>query len=145
MNEKKGELVGIPLISLILSDHLYTSHLARLSYPRSILRSSMGSNVVSGFTPGVDVWKFTIYGTFSRRTGIATAVNLGMWYYNNGLAQGPRDYSAVRQLGYGVTTGNSCGRFGVLPPCVLIQSKINWDTRLRNEQRTLVENIPGGQ
>ena len=146
-DEKTGELEGIPLISLDNNQiTLYTYHFCEIVVSKVSLTALEGLEVVTGFTPGVDDWQFTNYGSYIAKDGHCAGQSItAMWYFNE-MYQGenaPRLYGLYDNYGYGVTTSqfwrddSEAYRFASV-----VQTKINWSSQIRKDQRKLSKAYP---
>ena len=146
-DEKTGELEGIPLVSLD-NDHitLFTSHFCEIVVSKVKLTDLSGLEVVTGFIPGVDDWQYTNYGSYIASGGHCAGQSISaMWYYEQMyLAKNaPRLYGLYDNYGYGITTGkfwrddSEAYRFASV-----IQNNINWDAKLRKDQKKLSKAYP---
>ena len=146
-DEKTGELEGIPLISLDNSQiTLYTHHFCEIVVSKVKLMDLENLEVVTGFTPGVDDWQFTNYGSYIAKGGHCAGQSItAMWYYNEmyQAKNAPRLYGLYDNYDYGITTSqfwrddSEAYRFASV-----VQKKINWNARLRREQKTLSKAYP---
>lgn len=141
-DEKTGALEGIPLISLDNNQiTLLTNHFCEIVVSKVALTELEGLDVVTGFVPGVDDWQFTNYGSYISVGGHCAGQSItAMWYFDQMYQrlQAPRLYGLFDNYGYDMTTStfwrddSEAYRFASV-----IQTKLNWDSKLRIEQRKL--------